>query len=233
MMTVFDLLDRLEPLRGMPAVLIILVMAYLAVALPELRLVVPALGLHYVAAGLLYVDILDPRLAFAYVLAGVVVSLIMGVTAGQINWGRPPRGMLPEEAAAAGWSPPTRVGPLQMSGRALLRAGLAMVGLLVAFLVAPQFTEAIPVIPPEQSHVIAAVVGLGLIGLVGLATSTAPFQSAVGLLLFLTGFSLYYSAFDPSIGMVAALIILQLVVSLAAAYLAQTSFYDWPAKEAG
>ncbi len=89
-MTIFDLLDRLAFMRGAPAAALVLVVAFLALVLWDFRPAVLALGLAYLAGGLLFVDLLDPRLAVVYTLSGIFVTLMMAVTARQINWGRPP-----------------------------------------------------------------------------------------------------------------------------------------------
>ena len=78
--TIFDLLDRLAPLRGGPAVAIALLAAAVAVAVwdigllrhrtsglaafvPFSPLAFPAMLIVYLAGGLLLFDVLDPRLA--------------------------------------------------------------------------------------------------------------------------------------------------------------------------
>lgn len=72
--TIFDLLDRLAFLRGMPTVIILLGAAFIAVVAWDMRIAVPALLVQYLFAGLLFVDVLDPRLAVVYTLVGLFVS---------------------------------------------------------------------------------------------------------------------------------------------------------------
>ena len=101
-MSLFSLLETLEPLRGMTATWIVLIAAFFAVAIWDVRLALPALGVHYLAAGLLFVDgRLHPRLAVVYVLVGLVATAILLVTAAQVNWGRPPADLTDEERAEA------------------------------------------------------------------------------------------------------------------------------------
>ena len=229
--TIFDLLDRLAPLRGGPAVAIALLAAAVAVAVwdigllrhrtsglaafvPFSPLAFPAMLLVYLAGGLLLFDVLDPRLAVVYVITGVVIALMLVVTGAQTQWGRPSR------LTVAG---SRTVGPLVVSDRALLRLALAVAVLLGALWLARTPGALFSFVPAEKGYLEAAIVGLGGLGLVGLAASAEPLPAGIGLLIFLVGFVLFYSLVDPSLVMVVALIILQLTVTLVVAYLAQAS----------
>lgn len=229
--TIFDLLDRLAPLRGGPAVAIALLAAAVAVAVwdigllrhrtsglaafvPFSPLAFPAMLIVYLAGGLLLFDVLDPRLAVVYVITGVVIALMLVVTGAQTQWGRPSR------LTVAG---SRTVGPLVVSDRALLRLGLAVAVLLGALWLARTPGALFSFVPAEKGYLEAAIVGLGGLGLVGLAASAEPLPAGIGLLIFLVGFVLFYSLVDPSLVMVVALIILQLTVTLVVAYLAQAS----------
>ena len=220
MPTIFDLLDRLAFLRGMPAVVLLLLVAFVAVTAWDYRLTVPAVLAHYLFAGLLFVDVLEPRLAFVYTLTGVFVSAILLITAAQVNWGRPPGDwVVPDGSGAA-------VGRLPLSGRRkLLRLVPALVVLLVALalILQPQWRPT--VIPAGQAYLFPAIAGLWGLGLVGLLTRfTEPLPFGVGLLLGLTGFALYYAFLDQSTAMTVALLVAQLFVALAVAYLAQARY---------
>ena len=237
--TIFDLLDRLAPLRGGPAVAIALLAAAVAVAvwdigllrrrgsgvatlIPFSPLAFPAMLLVYLAGGLLLFDVLDPRLAVVYVITGVVIALMLLITGAQTQWGRSPR------SAVEG----TRtIGPLIVSDRALLRLALAVVVLLGALWLARTPGTLVSFVPADKGYLEAAIVGLGGLGLVGLAASAEPLPAGIGLLVFLAGFVLFYSLVDPSLVMVVALIILQLTVTLVVAYLAQASRRPAEARE--
>lgn len=227
--TIFDLLDRLAPLRGGPAVVIALLAAAVAVVVWEIGLVrrrasaegalislaplaFPALLLVYLAGGLLLFDVLDPRLAVVYVITGVVIALMLLITGAQTHWGRPSRSAV--DGART-------IGPLVVSDRALLRLALAVVVLLGALWLARTPDILLTFIPADKGYLEAAIVGLGSLGLVGLAVPADPLPAGIGLLLFLAGFVLFYSLVDPSLIMVVALIVLQLTVALVVAYLAQ------------
>jgi hypothetical protein len=222
-MTIFDLLDILSPLRGMPAVIIMLVSAFTAVALRNMRLTIPALSVHYLIAGLLLVDLLDARLAVAYTVSGLFVIMILFITAWQIDWGRPPSGFTPEEIAETA-PPPVIIGRFSLDRQWAVRIMLSVATLLVTLLVTPIQDGTLSVFSPETPYLSTAVIGLGLLGLVGMGTLTEPLPAGIGLLLFITGFVIYYSALDASITMVIALISLMFLSALAIAYLAQARY---------
>ena len=77
MPTIFDILDRLAFLHGMPAVALLLAAAFIAIVAWDMRPVIVAVLAQYVLAGILFVDVLDPRLGFVYALAGLVVAAIL------------------------------------------------------------------------------------------------------------------------------------------------------------
>jgi hypothetical protein len=221
--TIFDILDRLAFVRGMPAVIIVLAAAFVAVIAWDMRLALPALLVHYLFTGLLVVEVLDPRLAVVCTLAGVFVVAVLFVTAWQVNWGRPPGGLTAGEAARLGLSRRRSLGRFTLTDQNLLRLGLAVVAVAVTTWLA-QRGDVLPVIPGEMDYLVLAVIGLVGLGLVGLASSPEPLFSGVGLLLFLSGFGLYYGFLDQSILMTVALVAASLVVALVVAYLAQARY---------
>lgn len=222
--TIFDLLDRLAFLRGMPTVIILLGAAFIAVVAWDMRIAVPALLVQYLFAGLLFVDVLDPRLAVVYTLVGLFVSAILFITAWQVNWGRPPSGLTREEAARLDLAPPRSFGRLAVSNRALVRLILSAAALVAVWVWTGTGSVLQNVIPAELTYLIPAIAGLAAVGLVGLASSAEPLPAGIGLLLFLTGFALYFGFLDQSLAMTVALAGSQLIVAMAVAYLAQARY---------
>ena len=222
--TIFDLLDRLAFLHGMPTVVILLLAAFVAVAAPDIRLSIVAVLIQYLFAGLLFVDVLDPRLAVVYALAGLFVTAILAVTAWQVNWGRLPVGLTAEEAARLGLSRRRSFGRFSLSERTILRLGLAAIVVIIALWLSRSPGELLTIVPAELVYLEPAIAGLIGLGLVGATTSAEPLPSGIGLLLFLTGFALFYGFLDQSIAMTVALVAAQLVAALAIAYLAQARY---------
>jgi len=224
MPTIFDILDRLAFLHGMPAVALLLAAAFIAIVAWDMRPVIVAVLAQYLLAGFLFVDVLDPRLAFVYALAGLFVTAILFITAWQTNWGRPPPGLTQQEATRLGLSRTRRLGRFTVTDRSLLRLVLAVVVVLVALWPARSPGLLQPVVPAELAYLEPAIVGLVGLGLVGLATSVDLLFGGIGLLVFLTGFSLFHGFLDQSLAMTVALVVAQFVVALTVAYLAQARY---------
>lgn len=220
-MNIYLLLDRLSPVIGSPAAWITILAALLAINIRDFRLSVPLLGVQYLFAGLLFIDVLEPRLAVAFVIAGLFVTLILLVTGWQIGW---------EESLAvqAGHSlrggmldSSLRIGPLTLSRHVGLCLLLSVAGIGLAFALSRTGGGILAVSSPVQPHLSLAIYGLGFLGLIGLLTATGPFSAGIGLLLFINGFSLFYSTLGPPSAMLVALISLQLMVAVVVSYLAQ------------
>ncbi len=224
MPTIFDILDHLAFLHGMPAVALLLAAAFIAIVAWDMRPVIVAVLAQYLLAGFLFVDVLDPRLAFVYALAGLFVTAILFITAWQTNWGRPPPGLTQQEATRLGLSRTRRLGRFTVTDRSLLRWVLAVVVVLVALWPARSPGLLQPVVPAELACLEPAIVGLIGLGLAGLATSADPLPGGIGLLVFLTGFSLFHGFLDQSLAMTVALVVVQFVVALTVAYLAQARY---------
>ena len=224
MPTIFDILDRLAFLHGMPAVALLLAAAFIAIVAWDMRPAVVAVLAQYLLAGFLFVDVLDPRLAFVYALAGLFVTAILFITAWQTNWGRPLPGLTQQEATRLGLSRTRRLGRFTVADRSLLRLALAVAVVLAALWLARSPGLLQPVVPAELAYLESAIVGLVGLGLVGLATSADPLPGGIGLLVFLTGFSLFHGFLDQSLAMTVALVVAQFVVALTVAYLAQARY---------
>lgn len=222
--TIFDLLDRLAFLQGMPSVVILLIAAFVAVAAWDMRPALLGVLVHYLFVGLLFVDVLDPRLAVVYTLIGLFVTAILTVTAWQVNWGRPPAGLSLEEAARLGLGRRRSIGRFILTDRALIRLIAAVAALAAALWVARSPGLFQPVVPEALSYLEPAIAGLILLGLVGAAASAEPLPSGIGVLLFLSGFALAYGFLDQSIVMTVGLVVVQLSVALVVAYLAQARY---------
>lgn len=219
-----ELLDGLAFLRGMPATMIVLVAAFVTVVAWDLRLAVPALGVAYLFAGLLYVDVLDPRLSVVQVVIGVFVTFSLLVTARQVNWGRPPPGLTEDELRVLDYPAHRAMGPFRITDGSLLRLLLSAVVMMGVLWAARDATSLLPTIPPDLAHLELAILGLGGLGLVGLATSDEAMRSGLGLLILLIGFGLFYSSFDQTMPMIIALAAMHPIVATAIAYLAQAGY---------
>lgn len=217
--TVFEWIQRLEFLRGLPAAYLALLSALIVIVLWDWRVTVLALALQYLAVGLLYIDVLDPRLAIVKVLVGWFICLMLYFTARQINGGRLPQDAKREGAVPARRDRRIRLGPFSLPSNAPFRVFVGLMVALVALTIAGQPGFRLPAASEAMN---VAIFGLGSLGLVGLSLTTEPLQAGMGLLLFMSGFQLYYNSLEQSVAMLVFLAIGDLVLTLAIAYLTQS-----------
>ena len=221
MPTIFDLLNQFDYMRGLPAVYVVLATAVLIVLAWDWRLTLLALLVQYLTAGLLFVDVLDPRLAVVKVLVGLFVCLILYMTARQVNYGRLPVDVAADEAAGLGLERRVRVGPYLLPTSLPFRFFAAVLIVLVAWVLAQRPAFQLPVLSDSLTYLNFAVYGLAGLGLLGMGLTADPWRAGLGLLLFLTGFELFYSALEQSVAMLALLAVTTLLLTLFIAYLTQ------------
>jgi hypothetical protein len=222
--TIFDWLERFAFLRGYPAAVGVLVTAVIIVLAWEWRVAIIALAVQYLLVGLLYVDVLDPRLAVVKVLVGLFVCIILAITAGQVSWGRLPLDVLPDEAAQIKEEQHIKVGPVSIPVSGLLRLAAAVVMILVVLALANQSGVVLPLLPEVTAAFELAALGLVAFGLLALTISPEPFRAGLGVLMFLSGFELYYSVLEQSAVILAALAGLNLLVVVVIASLVQRRY---------
>jgi hypothetical protein len=225
--TIFDWLERLDFLRGAPAAFGVLVTAVLIVLVWDKRLALFALAVQYFFVGILYVELLDPRLIVVKLITGWFVCLILYMTGRQVNWGRLPEDVLPEEVHQVQVEERVKVGPFSVPASLPLRALLALGMLVLVLLLAGQsgLSDLSVLQNPETLPAVqVGIYGLMGFGLLTLALHREPLQASMGLLMFLSGFELFYSDWEQSVAVLAALALVNLVVALAASYLVQKRY---------
>jgi hypothetical protein len=222
--TIFEWLDRLSSWRGMPAVYVVLLTAVLIIAAIDWRLSIFALMVQYLFVGLLFFDLLNPRLAVVKLLVGLFVCLMLYFTGRQVNWGGLPPDGLPEEIQQSPVLPTIRIGSRVIPFSAPMRTVfVGVIGLMLLF-VARQPALHLPILPDGLVAANTAVFLLAILGLLGLVLSTDPFQAGLGLLMFVTGFELYYSGLEQSISLMVGLAAANFGIVLVISYLTQVRF---------
>jgi hypothetical protein len=221
MPTIFDLINRFDFMRGLPAVYVVLLMALIIVMAWDWRLSLLAMLVQYLTAGLLFVDVLDPRLAIVKLLAGLFVCLILYMTARQVDYGRLPVDVTAEEAVGLGLERRVRVGPYMLPTSLPFRFFAAIMIVLAAWVLAQQPAFQLPALSDSLAYLNWAVYGLAGLGLLGMGLTADPWRAGLGMLLFLTGFELFYSALEQSVAMLALLAVVTLLITLFIAYLTQ------------
>ncbi len=219
--TIFQWLDRLDFLRGDPAAYGVLLTSIIILMAWEWRSMLLALMLQYMISGFLFVDLLDARLVNVKVLVGLFVCLMLYLTARQVNWGRLPADVTEDEIVALGRERRIRLGSRLVTTTRPFRIALILV-MLVALLSLPQSAGfQLPAIPAQLGHLNLAIYALVGMGLLTVGLTSEPWQAGVGMLTFLTGFELFYSALEQSVALLAALAAVNLVLTLVISYLTQ------------
>ncbi len=219
--SIFDWLERLDFLRGTPAAYGILVTSVVILVVWDWRVTLLALTAHYLIASFLFVDLLDARLVNVKVLIGLFIALILYMTARQVNWGRLPADLSELEAASLSQRRGPSVVRESVWTTVLFRAFLALMLLLIVFTLAQRPEFQLPAVPRSLNHINLAVYMLIGSGLLGIGSTSQPLRAGIYLLLFLTGFELFYSALEQSVVILAMLAVANLAVTLAIAFLTQ------------
>lgn len=215
---IIEFLEFFDFLRGNPAAYLVMLTAAMILILRDWRWSILFLIIQYLVAGFLFADVLLPHLAFMKVLIGMFVCLILYITARQVRWGELPEDVTGEEAVQLRKERFVRLGTLILPTDTPFRVFLALIICLVVWAMAQRADVLLTVLPVHFNLAILALVGLGL---VTLSLTGEPLMAGMGLLTFLTGAELLYSALDQSVGMLGLLGIANLVVALTIAYLTQ------------
>ena len=219
MLNILDFLEFFDFLRGTPTVVIVIATAAVIFVVRDWRLSLIALTIQYLVAGFLFADVLLPHLAFTNVLMGLFIVLILFLTARQVAWGKLPVDVTPDEAIQLRQERLVRLGPYMLPTDTPFRLFLAIaIVLAVAAMTQRQVIE-LPVAPDQLS---TAALGLVIFGAVGMGLTSEPLKAGLGLLTFMTGFQLYYSALEQSAAMLLMLIIANLILALVISYLVQS-----------
>lgn len=217
MLTMEGLLGNLAFLQGTPAVLLAVLTAALLLFLRDWRWSLAVLVVQYIAAALLFAWILEPNMAGVKLIAGLFTCLILYFTGRQVDWGD----FLDDSIeTVSGSGRPVSIGPITLPADMLLRPALALFMGAVALLFLPR---------PEGANLPGAVAvggyALVAIGLIIVGVHLRPYKAGMGLLTFLTGFDLLFSALAFSNTLVVFFTAVQLATVLAATFLTQRRYF--------
>lgn len=206
----------------------VLLTAVLIILAWEWRLTILALASQYLLLSLLYADATGSHVLLGKLLVGLFICIILFITAQQVNWGRTPPDLLPEEVAKLKEEQRVKLGPLEIPTAGLMRLSATAVLLIVALILARQMSN-----PPDvmaatavysQPYFELAVIGLMALGFLAVTISTDLVTAGSGLLMLFAGFELHYSAVVPS-GTAAILLSgFNLLLALFVAYLLQRRY---------
>ena len=222
--TLFEFLERLTFMRGEPAVYFVLLMAAVIIIIADWRISLLAFTALYFFAGFLFVDVLDPRLAVIKVLVGWFVALILYFSAGQVNWGRLPPDVLPDEVPELKKAQVLRIGRFQFPTALLKRVVVVAMMTVVVLALGQQPDFFLPTFDESLANINLAVYILIGAGLVGMGLSAEPLHAGLGIFMFLAGFELFYSVLDQAVATLAALAAVNFIIALAVSFLIQARY---------
>lgn len=194
---------KIDFLQGTPAVIILVITAVLLLYLKSWRGSLVVLIVQFLIAGLLFASFLEPQMAGIKLIVGLFVCLILYLTGSQVSWGEQEVDIIKDSGR------PVSIGPLTVSSDTLVRSALALGVGAVALIFLPRSENA--VLPGTVAVGAYVLVALGLIGL---GYHLRPYKAGMGLLTFLTGFDLLYSALAFSNSLLIFFAAIQLVTAL-------------------
>lgn len=207
MPTLADFLARVSFLAAMPAVAGIVISSGTLVVNREWRLNVFALTVQYFFVVLLMTRVIRLEVAAVKGLIGWMICMVFYLTERRA-------GEMEQPAADKNVAASRRLDRWMMSARTsfyLLACLLVLVAAYTAALRVP-----LPEVPPDITLACYQMAGMGLL-LIGL--SEEPMQAGFGLLIFLSGFDLFYVALEPSLAVAGLLGAVSFLIALSTAYL--------------
>jgi len=210
-----NLLTRLVFLAALPAVIAVTVTATLLVVSRDWRLNVFALAAQYFFVALLMTQVIRVEMAAVKGLIGWVICLVFYLTGQQ---SRSVRG-LPDsggDVSVRNWFAARLEGWRHQGISA--RAAFNFMAVVLVGVTAYASSSAVPL--PQVSKGLGFVCyWLVALAILVLGLSEDPLRVGVGLLMFLSGFDLFYVALEPSLVVTGFLGVISFMIGLGAAYL--------------
>jgi hypothetical protein len=213
-----------------PAVVLLIVAATALVVFADWRVRLGALLAQYIAAAILVSQLVLLDVAAAKMLAGLVATGILAVTALQFSGSIRAPLAEPRDEPQTG---PNGDGASPAERRFALPTGFpfrVMAALMVSAMAGYLASQPSLVLPGLQTApaVNTASYLLIALGLLNLGLTEEPLRAGMGLLTVMTGFELFYAAVEPALAVVALLAASQLAVALAVSYLAAVTYSGDP-----
>jgi hypothetical protein len=204
-------LDAIDFLAGTPALVGPILAALVIFLTSDWRLALGALFAQYVLVGLALTQYLRPEVAVVKVLVGIVVVLMLYLTARRLQ--EMLRAL--DDGDNPPWFPSFRVG---WRGGALGLPLRLLCVLLVVLALVRLFQDYESTVVPIEIALVAC--WLGGMGMIGLVLGGDPLRVALAFLTILTGFDLVYAALEPILAIAGFFAAFTLSAALAFSYLA-------------
>jgi hypothetical protein len=205
--TLVDLLERVSFLAAMPAVVGVLITAGLLVVSRDWRLNLIALTVQYFFVMLLLTGMIRPEVAAVKGLIGWLICMVFYLTerrASELE-------QIPSTGTADGLQQPRRWIISARASFCLLASILISVAAYTASLRFP--------LPEVRDYISTACYLLAGLGMLLIGMGEGPMQVGLGLLMFLSGFDLFYVALEPSLAVAGLFGAVSFLIALATAYL--------------
>jgi hypothetical protein len=216
-----DIVKSIAALPGTAVLVALLIAAGLLVVLTNWRLLIFALGAQYILIGLMLTRVVPIELAAVKTLVGVMICPVLFITARRVRWGQVDEdGDAEEEGPTA----PPVVRPKRRWWW-IIGAGLPVRIIVTALALAMSISLAsrnpLPITADQtlsRDFTIGAF-SVILLGLINAALAENPLKVGLGLLSFLAGFELFFTAVEPTLTIVGLLGLTNLILALAISYL--------------
>jgi hypothetical protein len=210
-----DIVKSIAALPGTAVLVALLIAAGLLVVLTNWRLLIFALGAQYILIGLMLTRVVPIELAAVKTLVGVMICPVLYITARRVHWGQVEEDSDTEEEV---------VRP-QRRWWWIIGAGLPVRVIVTALALAMSISLAsrnpLPITADQtlsRDFTIGAF-SVMLLGLINAALAENPLKVGLGLLSFLAGFELFFTAVEPTLTIVGLLGLTNLILALAISYL--------------
>jgi hypothetical protein len=213
-----DIVKTIAALPGTAVLIALLITAGLLVVLTNWRLLILVLGAQYILIGLMLTRVVPIELAAVKALVGVMICPVLYITARRMHWGQVEEESDTEDDAPRATPPQHRwwwiIGPG-------LPVRLIVTVLALAMSISLASRNPLPITADQalsRDFTIGAF-SVMLLGLINEALAENPLKVGLGLLSFLAGFELFYTAVEPTLTIVGLLGLTNLILALAISYL--------------
>lgn len=210
--TIDEVLTQLGYFSGAAGAWVAVITAILLIVVQDWRVSIAALAVQYVLVGLLFTQTLAPALAGVQIVVGLLVCLVLALTARHVAWGRR------EAQAVAMPSGPARYFNMQrwLPTGMPFRLVAALMVLVAAYTISRSPGYQLPELSEFMNTASYLLMALGLLAL---GLTEEPLKAGMGLLTFLMGFQLFYYALEQALVLIGLFGAVTLLLALATAYL--------------
>jgi len=213
-----DIVKTIAALPGTAVLIALLIAAGLLVVLTNWRLLIFVLGAQYILIGLMLTRVVPIELAAVKALVGVMICPVLYITARRMHWGQAEEVSDTEDDAPRALQPRRRwwwiIGPG-------LPVRLIVTALALAMSISLASRNPLPITADQalSRDLTIGAFSVMLLGLINQALAENPLKVGIGLLSFLAGFELFFTAVEPTLTIVGLLGLTNLILALAISYL--------------